>query len=193
MELKDILIISLAIGGWGWGIIQFFVNRKNQKKDKAIEKRFDVYSAFMNKVDEMSAATRNDPQMMVGITNDAISRIINGDELEGNRALTELNIKLMEQAKNGVKSAMIINQEFNKVQLVCSPKLLPKIDEYKALFNDYMDEIQVILNNLSGNTDISKTAQAFQSIGQDERTKRFGELHEEVKKQMREEIGFYNK
>lgn len=141
----------------------------------------------------MSAATRNDPQMMVGITNDAISRIINGDELEGNRALTELNIKLMEQAKNGVKSAMIINQEFNKVQLVCSPKLLPKIDEYKALFNDYMDEIQVILNNLSGNTDISKTAQAFQSIGQDERTKRFGELHEEVKKQMREEIGFYNK
>lgn len=193
MELKDILIISLAIGGWGWGIIQFFVNRKNQKKDKAIEKRFDVYSAFMNKVDEMSAAIRNDPQMMVGITNDAISRIINGDELEGNRALTELNIKLMEQAKNGVKSAMIINQEFNKVQLVCSPKLLPKIDEYKALFNDYMDEIQVILNNLSGNTDISKTAQAFQSIGQDERTKRFGELHEEVKKQMREEIGFYNK
>lgn len=193
MELKDILIISLAIGGWGWGIIQFFVNRKNQKKDKAIEKRFDVYSAFMNKVDEMSAATRNDPQMMVGITNDAISRIINGDELEGNRALTELNIKLMEQAKNGVKSAMIINQEFNKVQLVCSPKLLPRIDEYKALFNDYMDEIQVILNNLSGNTDISKTAQAFQSIGQDKRTKRFGELHEEVKKQMREEIGFYNK
>ena len=141
----------------------------------------------------MSANTRNDPQMMVGITNDAISRIINGDELEGNRALTELNIKLMEQAKNGVKSAMIINQEFNKVQLVCSPKLLPKIDEYKALFNDYMDEIQVILNNLSGNSDINKTAQAFQSIGQDERTKRFGVLHEEVKKQMREEIGFYNK
>jgi hypothetical protein len=193
VELKDILIISLAIGGWGWGIIQFFVNRKNQKKDKAIEKRFDVYSAFMNKVDEMSANTRNDPQMIIGITNSTFSRIINGDEEEGNLALIEMNVKLMELAKNGVKSTMIINQEFNKVQLVCSSKLLPKIDEYKALFNDYMDEIQNILDSLSGNTDINKTAQAFQRIGQTERTKRFGELHEEVKKQMREEIGFYNK
>jgi hypothetical protein len=43
VENKDYFIIGLGILGWIWGIIQFRLNRKYQKTDKAIEKRFEVY------------------------------------------------------------------------------------------------------------------------------------------------------
>lgn len=62
MENKDYFIIGLGILGWIWGIIQFRLNRKYQKADKAIEKRFDVYSKFMNQMDEMSLNMRKKPK-----------------------------------------------------------------------------------------------------------------------------------
>lgn len=54
MEKKDYIVIGLGILGWIWGIIQFRLNRKYQKSDKALEKRFEVYSNFMNQMDEMN-------------------------------------------------------------------------------------------------------------------------------------------
>lgn len=59
MEKKDYFIIGLGILGWTWGIIQFRLNRKYQKSDKALDKRFEVYSNFMNQMDEMSLSMRN--------------------------------------------------------------------------------------------------------------------------------------
>ena len=49
MENKDVWIITIGILGWSWAVFQFFIYRRNQKKDKAIDKRFDVYSAYMKK------------------------------------------------------------------------------------------------------------------------------------------------
>ena len=64
METKDYWIIGLGILGWILGIGQFILNRKYQKSDKALEKRFDVYSNFMNQIDEMSLNMRTDPKMI---------------------------------------------------------------------------------------------------------------------------------
>ena len=54
LDVKDIILATLGLLGWAWGIVQFVLTRRNQKKDKALEKRFDVYSAFMNKSDEIN-------------------------------------------------------------------------------------------------------------------------------------------
>lgn len=59
METKDYFIIGLGILGWIWGIIQFRLNRKYQKSDKAPDKRFEVYSNFMNQMDEISLSMKN--------------------------------------------------------------------------------------------------------------------------------------
>ena len=193
METKDYFIIGLGILGWIWAIIQFRLNRKYQKLDKATDKRFEVYSNFMNQMDEMSLSMRNDPNMTYGISNEFMAEVITGDEERINNALLKFNQKLLEATKNSLQPMMIVNQELNKLKLVASEKLLPKINEYKVLVNDFTNEFQAVLNKLSNSNDLEYTAQQLQSIGQEERGKRMTELWQNIEILMRDEIDYYKK
>lgn len=191
MELKDILILVLGLLGWSWGIIQFIIDRKNQKKDKALEKRFEVYSAFMNKADEINQNLRTDPKMIYGVASEFFDRIISGDEIESNQALMDFNAKIIEFSKRSVQPTMILNQELNKLKLVCSDDLLPKIDEYKKIANDFMDEFSIVLNKISNEKDINITAKELGNIGHSERNVKMLDLWTDIEKMMRNEIGYY--
>ncbi len=193
METKDYFIIGLGILGWIWGIIQFRLNRKYQKADKAIDKRFEVYSNFMNQMDEMSLNMRTDPNATYGISTEFMSEVVTGDEDRINNALIKFNEKLLETTRNSLQPMMIVNSELNKLKLVASQKLLPKITEYKTLVNDYTSEFQTVLNKLSNSNDLEYTAQQLQSIGYEERGKRMGELWLEIESLMRDEIDYYKK
>lgn len=191
LEAKDIILAVIGILGWTWGIVQFILTRRNQKRDKALEKRFDVYSAFMNKSDEINQNMRTDPKMIYGITNEFYSKLINGDEQEINQALIDFNSELIEFTKKSVQPIMILNQELNKLKLVCSDRLLPKIEQYKRLANDYNDEFQIVLNRISTSKDINLTAKELENIGHSNRTTQMAELWKEIEKMMRDEIGYY--
>jgi hypothetical protein len=191
IETKDIILAVLGLLGWTWGIVQFILTRRNQKRDKALEKRFEVYSAFMNKADEISQNMRTDPKMIYGITTEFYAKLINGDEQEMNQALIDFNAELIEFTKKSVQPLMILNQELNKLKLVCSDKLLPKIEEYKQLANDFSDEFQIVLNKISTNKDINLTAKELENIGHSNRTVMMAELWKEMEKMMRDEIGYY--
>jgi hypothetical protein len=191
IETKDIILAVLGLLGWTWGIVQFILTRRNQKRDKALEKRFEVYSAFMNKADEISQNMRTDPKMVYGITTEFYAKLINGDEQEINQALIDFNAELIEFTKKSVQPLMILNQELNKLKLVCSDKLLPKIENYKQLANDFSDEFQIVLNKISTNKDINLTAKELENIGHSNRTVMMAELWKEMEKMMREEIGYY--
>ncbi|ELM3651602.1 hypothetical protein RYR30_002603 [Flavobacterium psychrophilum] len=193
METKDYFIIGLGILGWIWGIIQFRLNRKYQKADKAIDKRFEVYSNFMNQMDEMSLNMRTDPNATYGISTEFMSEVVTGDEDRINNALIKFNEKLLETTRNSLQPMMIVNSELNKLKLVASQKILPKITEYKTLVNDYTSEFQTVLNKLSNSNDLEYTAQQLQSIGHEERGKRMGELWLEIESLMRDEIDYYKK
>ena len=193
METKDYFIIGLGILGWIWGIIQFRLNRKYQKADKAIDKRFEVYSNFMNQMDEMSLNMRTDPNATYGISTEFMSEVVTGDEDRINNALIKFNEKLLETTRNSLQPMMIVNSELNKLKLVASQKLLPKITEYKTLVNDYTSEFQTVLNKLSNSNDLEYTAQQLQSIGHEERGKRMAELWLEIESLMRDEIDYYKK
>lgn len=191
IETKDIILAVLGLLGWTWGIVQFILTRRNQKRDKALEKRFEVYSAFMNKADEISQNMRTDPKMIYGITTEFFSKIISGDEEETNKALIDFNAELIEYTRKSVQPMMILNQELNKLKLVCSDKLLPKIEQYKQLANDYSDEFQIVLNNISQTKDINITAKQLENIGHSNRTVLMADLWKEMEQLMRNEIGYY--
>ena len=188
LDVKDIILATLGLLGWGWGIVQFVLTRRNQKKDKALEKRFDVYSAFMNKSDEINQNMRTDPKMIYGITTEFYSKLINGTEQEINQTLIDFNSELIEFTRKSVQPLMILNQELNKLKLVCSDKLLPKIEQYKILANDYNDEFQIVLNRISTSKDINLTAKELENIGHSNRTTQMAELWKEIEKLMRNEI-----
>jgi len=193
MDTKDYFIIGLGILGWIWGIIQFRLNRKYQKADKAIEKRFEVYSNFMNQIDEMSITMRKDPNATYGISSEFMAEILTEDEDRINNALLKFNENLLATTRDSLQPMMIVNSELNKLKLVASEKLLPKITEYKTLVNDYTNEFQAILNSLSTKNDLEYNAQQLQSIGHEERGKRMLELWQEIETLMRDEIDYYKK
>jgi hypothetical protein len=193
METKDYFIIGLGILGWIWGIIQFRLNRKYQKADKAIEKRFEVYSNFMNQMDEMSMNMRKNPNATYGISTEFMAEMLTGDEDRINNALLKFNENLLETKRDSLQPMMIVNSELNKLKLVASEKLLPKITEYKTLVNDYTNEFQSVLNSLSTKNDLEYNAKQLQSIGHEERGKRMGELWQEIETLMRDEIDYYKK
>ncbi len=193
METKDYFIIALGILGWIWAIVQFRLNRKYQKEDKAIEKRFEIYSNFMNQMDEMSLYMRKDPNATYGISTELLSEMLTGDEERINGALLKFNQNLLETTKNSLQLMMIVNSELNKLKLVASEKLLPKIVEYKTIVNDYTNEFQTVLNSLSTSNDLEYNAKQLQSIGHEERGKRMGELWKEIEILMRDEIDYYKK
>ena len=180
METKDYFIIGLGILGWIWGIIQFRLNRKYQKADKAIEKRFEVYSNFMNQMDEMSMNMRKNPNATYGISTEFMAEMLTGDEDRINNALLKFNENLLETTRDSLQPMMIVNSELNKLKLVASEKLLPKITEYKTLVNDFTNEFQSVLNSLSTKNDLEYNAKQLQSIGHEERGKRMGELWQEI-------------
>lgn len=191
LETKDILLISLGLLGWIWAVIQHILNRRNQKKDKALEKRFEVYSNFMDKADEISQNMRSDPKMIYGIATEFYAKIINGNEEELNQVLIDFNSELIEFTRKSVQPLMILNQELNRLKLVCSDKLLPKIEDYKTLANDFNDEFQLVLNRISSKKDIELTAKQLENIGHSKRTILMTELWKEMETLMRNEIGYY--
>ena len=189
MENKDILLILLGLLGWIWGIVQYILIRRNQKLDKLIDKRFEVYSSFMNKADEISQNMQSDLKMLYGISNDFMAKILMGNEKDTNQALLDFNSELIENMKRSLKPIMIINHEMNKLKLVCSASMLPKIKEYKKLANDFSDEFQIVLNNISISKDINITIKQLTNLGHNQRNALLAKLWKEIEKMMRNELG----
>jgi len=191
IEAKDIIFAVVGLLGWIWGIVQFILTRRNQKRDKALEKRFEVYSEFMNKADEINQNIRTDPKMIYGIKTEFFSKIITGNEEEINKALVDFNTEIIEITRKYVQQKMILNKELNKLKLVCSNKLLPKIEQYKQITNDYLNEIQNVLNNISQDKDINIIAKQLETIGHSNKADMMDDLWKEIEKMMRDEIGYY--
>lgn len=183
----------MGLLGWLWGVTQFRLNRPYQKSDKAIEKRFEIYSNFMTQMDEMSTTLRNDPKTTYGISTEFMSKVLTGDEEEINSALLTLNENLLESTKISVQLMMIVNSELNKLRLIASEKILLKINEYKELVNDYTNEFQLVLRSLSTTKSLETNAKEFTSIGQNARNERMMALWKEIESAMRDEIDYYKK
>lgn len=187
MEIKEIILIIIGILGWSWAVIQFFINRNNQKNDKRIERRFNIYSNYMKKSDELMNKVRTDPKMLFGITNDFLATILNAEPGETNDALIKFNSELLAFTKMATEPIMILSQELSALLLVSSDELSPKINELKSLSIDFSNEFQNILNSISPN-DSNDLVEKLQTIGHNNRWARFEGLNTEILSLMRKEI-----
>jgi len=189
MEIKDIILIVLAFLGWTWGILQYFINRKLQRREKMTDRRFDVYSGYMKKADELMNNVRTDPNMIYGITTDFYKQILTGDEDQINDALIKFNEKLQEFVKKASEPLMILRQELSTLLLVCSKELRPMIEQYRFLATDFNNEFQNVLSTISTN-DAQKMQEKLTTMGHNSRWSQFETLNEDILKIMRKELGY---
>ena len=75
MSVELIITIIIAIGGWGFGLYQMFKNRRWQQKDLLANRRYEAYSSFMKKLEEINKSMRNNPNMIYGFSNELIQTI----------------------------------------------------------------------------------------------------------------------
>lgn len=188
MEKKDIILVTIAFLGWSWGILQFIINRRANKRDKQIDRRFAAYSAYMKKVDELMNNVRTDPNMIYGIASDFLKVALNGNSEQISNAAIEYNNKLLDFVKKATEPLLIVRQELNSLLIVCSKKLYPKIEELSYLTTDFNNDMQKALSIISPN-DSEKMAKQLKTIGHSDRWTRFKSLNEEIIALMRKELG----
>ena len=188
MEAKDIILVIIAILGWAWAIVQYLINRRLQKKDKLNDRRYEAYSSYMKKSDELMQNFRTDPNMIFGITTEFFKEILNGDQDLTNNALLKFNEKLLEFVRKATEPLMILNQELNSLKLVCSKDLISKILEFDSLANDFNNEVCKTLSLISPNDSNTMTRQ-LETLSHSERWVRFESLNKEILDIMRKEIG----
>jgi len=188
MENKDIWLVLIGIAGWSWGIFQFFLKRKYQKKDKLTDKRFEAYTAYMKKSDELMTNVRTNPDMVYGISSDFMSAALSGDEDRVNDALLEFNNKLLGFVKKASEPLMILKQELNSLRIICSKELTKKIEDFDELAVDFNNQIQKTLSKINPN-DANKMTRELETLGHNERWQKFKYLNKEIIDLMRKELG----
>ncbi len=177
------ITIGIALIGWTWAIAQFFYKRRWQKKDIIATRRYDAYSQYIRKCEEISENVRKDPQAIFDIVPDSFTRILTGDK---DNALIELNEQLLDYVRRSASSLSIVNQESTSLLLIASKELSEKIKEQKNLTTDFSNELQNCLNKV--NTKDGNSFKILNTIGQDKRWERFSSLNTEILTLMREEI-----
>jgi hypothetical protein len=188
MDNKDILLIVIALLGWTWGIIQFLINRRNQKRDKLVDRRYEAYSTYMKKMDLLMDSVRTNPNAIFGVSTDFLKKVMNSDVDQIDNALIEFNEKLIDYVRKSLEPLQILNQELNALLLICSKDLLYKIEDIKKLTTDFNNEVLKSLSMINPN-DSNTLEREFHTLSHDERWLRFADLYEGIKELMRKEIG----
>jgi len=193
MEIKDYFIIGIAVIGWLWGVIQYVINRKLHKKDIILEKRYEVYSSFMHKMDEIALSMREAPMNILSKFNEFAAVLVKGDDKEMDDVLISFNSELLKFIEASIKPMHIINHEINKLKLIASKNLLDKIERYKQFINVYVDNINAAMQVVSNSKDIEKTAIALENVNKQEDYMGIIDLWKDIESLMRDEIGYYKK
>lgn len=186
MGIDLIITIVIAIGGWAFGFYQMFKNREWLKKDLLANRRYDAYSSFMKKLEEITESIRNNPNMIYGITNDFMRTILNGTPENIDDAVWQYNQKLLDFVKTSTQPLLIINQEINPLLLIASDELKGKLNCLKTIIVDFNNEMQNCLSKI--NAKDSNSFKMLETVGHDERWKQFQTLNDEILALMREEI-----
>lgn len=186
MNIGLIVSILIAIGGWGFALYQMKKNREWQKKDSLANRRFDAYSGFMKKLEEINESMRNNPNAIYGVSNELMTVLLDGDAEKIDEALLRLNQKLLDYVKKSTEPLLIINQEINPLLLVASDDLRKRLNRLKELISDFNNEMQNCLSSI--NTKDSDSFKQLGTIGYDNRWKEFQVLNDEILVIMRKEI-----
>lgn len=191
MTTELIISIVIAAAGWIWAIIQFFTNRRWQKKDYVQQQRYEAYKGFMGKMDSISESMRNDPTKSVfSMVKEFMASLltsITSEPFDVRTTTLTFTNQLLDQTQKSCEPLQQINGEINSIKLIASDELLEKLDELQALNQDLYNEMMLALKAV-GKEQIPDF-QELKTVGQQERWKRFKSLYSEIRRIMRKEIG----
>lgn len=191
MTTELIISIVIAAAGWIWAIIQFFTNRRWQKKDYVQQQRYEAYKGFMGKMDSISESMRNDPTKSVfSMVKEFMASLltsITSEPFDVRTTTLTFTNQLFDQTQKSCEPLQQINGEINSIKLIASDELLEKLDELQALNQDLYNEMMLALKAV-GKEQIPDF-QELKTVGQQERWKRFKSLYSEIRRIMRKEIG----
>ena len=170
------------------GCLQFIINRRNQKKDKLIDRKYEAYSVYMKKVDEVMNNVRKNPNFIYGVSTDFLKVVLTSDTEKIDKALIKFNEQLLDYVKKATEPLLIIKQELNALLIICSNELRVKINELIVLTTDFNNEMQKCLSMISPN-DSNSMVRELQTFSHTDRWMRFQTLNDEILEKMREEIG----
>ncbi len=191
MTTELIISIVIAAAGWIWAIIQFFTNRRWQKKDYVQQQRYEAYKGFMGKMDSISESMRNDPTKSVfSMVKEFMASLltsITSEPFDVRTTILTFTNQLLDQTQKSCEPLQQINGEINSIKLIASDELLEKLDELQALNQDLYNEMMLALKAV-GKEQVPDF-QELKTVGQQERWKRFNSLYSEIRRIMRKEIG----
>lgn len=187
MTIELWITIGIAVIGWTWAIAQFLYKRKWQRKDMLATRRYDAYSQYMRKCEEINENIRKDPNTIFDIVENSYTKILKGSSQEElNNAVIELNQQMLDYIRRISAPLSIVNQELNVLLLIASKELVEKLEEQKSLITDLNNEMQNCLNKI--NVKDGTSFQVLNTIGQNNRWNRFTSLYNEIIALMRKEI-----
>lgn len=187
MSIELIITIIIAVVGWIIALIEMRKNRNWQKKDAIANRRYEAYSRYLAKIDEISGQMKKAPQEIIGkMQTELFSSMLKDDNMD--EALIKFNKQLADYISSSVEPMSIMKQEISSLKLVASPKMLVLLDELQALTDDLYNDFQNCLSKL--NPSDTESFKALETVGKEKRYTRFITLDAEIKKLMREEIQF---
>ena len=191
MTTELIVTIILAILGWVWALIQYFTNRRWQKRDYLQQQRYDAYKGFMSKMDSISEAMRDDPTKSIfSMVKEFMTSLVSGitsDTYDPSEIMLSFTNKVLEQTQKNCEPLQQINGEINNIKLIASEKLLDKLNELQELNQDLYNEMMLALKAIG--KDQIPNFDNLKTVGQQERWQRFQPLYDDIRTIMRKEIG----
>lgn len=187
LEPKDILLASIAFLGWAWAVVQFYLNRRLQSKDKILDRRYQAYDGYLKKSEEMHQSLRMSSIACLGESHDICAKVVSLKIMTEPEAALALNELFQVVIRKATEPLQFLSAEIASLKLICSPKLLQQIEENQRLTLALHLELMSWLPKID--TAEFETLEAMVvSLYQDPRWKRMAELDREMILLMRTEM-----
>lgn len=185
MSVELIITIIIAVVGWIIAAVEMRKNRNWQKKDTIANRRYEAYSGYLSKMDNISSQMRKVPQLIIGkMQTELISTVLKGGNTD--EAVINFNKQLSDFVSSSLEPMMTMKQELSSLKLVASSEMFVLINELQTLSEDLYNDFQNCLSKI--NPSKSEDFKMLETIGQDKRYERFSALDAEIKQLMRKEI-----
>jgi hypothetical protein len=190
IDIGHIILIGTTVLSSIFGIWQLVLKRKFEKNDKLVDRRYEAYQGFMKLADEICNKIRTDPNSIFSLIKKYFGGILSDEPNESKQSLDDFNSELFSFTQKSLEPLQIVNAELNKLRLVCSKKLLLKINEFKELV-EYLSNTTTSNINLI-TKDPAKYYKIITSLTESDKMKRMNPLWDEIVEIMRYEINNKN-
>lgn len=184
--IELVITIILAVVGWLFAFLQTWKNRKLEKANRLADRRYEAYSDFLRKMDEISAEMNKMPQKIMGEMATSFLMSVLSDSEDPKQAVIAFNERLVSFLSDSLKPMSIMKQELSSLRLVASDEMLGYIQKVQTLTDDLYNDFYSCLSKVSPQD--TDSFQNLKSIGQSQRVQDFSTLYHEMTDQMRKEI-----